>query len=240
VRRDQRSHQGVFLPLTPHLRSKLRGAAQIFAICRHSFALVGPSTPIGGRLLRCDHVYHGIPTRWSRKEPTDDRQADGLIMADEIKLPRNMTRIEIDRELRHLETIDHGRDIARYQALRQALAEKLTKNAISMHCDRKIKTISRVTNLMRQKMAADAAERLEEQQRIRAGWQCPECYGRARIQARTSPFQPNNGFLCRMRMPMAQPMTREPTFRWVCSYQGCVDCLRTIEIGRFRWAGETR
>jgi hypothetical protein len=135
--------------------------------------------PIGGRLLRCDHVYHGIPTRWSRKEPTDDRQADGLIMADEIKLPRNMTRIEIDRELRHLETIDHGRDIARYQALRQALAEKLTKNAISMHCDRKIKTISRVTNLMRQKMAADAAERLEEQQRIRAGWQCPECYGRA-------------------------------------------------------------
>jgi hypothetical protein len=46
-------------------------------------------------------------------------------MADEIKLPRNMTRIEIDRELRHLETIDHGRDIARYQALRQALAEKL-------------------------------------------------------------------------------------------------------------------
>jgi hypothetical protein len=40
-----------------------------------------------------------------------------------------------------------------------------------------------------------AAGRLEEQQRIRAGWQCPECYG-ARIQARTSPFQPNNGFLC--------------------------------------------
>jgi hypothetical protein len=53
------------------------------------------------------------------------------------------------------------------------------KNAISMHCDRKIKTMSRVTNLMRQKMAADAAERLEEQQRIRAGWQCPEWYGRA-------------------------------------------------------------
>jgi hypothetical protein len=126
---QMRSHGSLLLP---HLRSKLRGAAQIFCDLPPCICSGGPPPPIGGRLLRCDHGKsswksgaNGIPTRWSRKEPTDDRQADGLIMADEIKLPRNMTRIEIDRELRHLETIDHGRDIARYQALRQALAEKL-------------------------------------------------------------------------------------------------------------------
>jgi hypothetical protein len=34
---------------------------------------------------------------------------------------------------------------------------------------------------------------------------------------------------------MEQPMTREPTFRWVCSYQGCVDYEVTAATGVY-WA----